>query len=101
MLFIFGSHSGKVLGQHPFIPFGRFDPVDYSGDNWVSPLSLYPVEVSEIPEVPMLLHDLSVPDYDFLVHSLTFFYDIHVSHLGLRLMRHAGIIEQFRHGLLI
>ena len=72
MLFIFGSHSGKVFGQCPFIPSGLFDPVDYSGDNRVSALHLYPVKVSKIPEVLMLLHDLSVPDYDLLVHSLTF-----------------------------
>ena len=92
-LFILGSHSGKVLGQCPFIPSGPFNPVDYGGDNRVSPLSLYPVEVSEIPEVLMLLHDLSVPDYDLLVHSLTFFYDIYVSRLSLRLMRCTGVIE--------
>ena len=72
MLFIFGSHSGKVLSQCPFIPSGLFDPVDYGGDNWVPALRLYPVTVSEILEVLMLLHDLSVPDYDLLVHLLTF-----------------------------
>ena len=93
MLFIFGSYSGKVLSQRPFIPSGPFDPVDYGGDNWASSLSLYPVEVSEIPEDLMLLHNLSVPDYDLLVHSLTFFNDIYVSRLDLRLMRHAGVIE--------
>ena len=32
--FIFGSHSGKVLCQCPFIPSGLFDPVDYGRDNW-------------------------------------------------------------------
>ena len=93
MLLIFGSHSGKVLSQHPFIPFGPFDPVDYGGDDWVSPLILYPVKVSEILEVLMLLHDLSVPDYDLLVHLLIFLYDIYVGCLGPRLMRCTGIIE--------
>ena len=76
VLLILRSHSGKVLSQCPFIPFRLFDPVDYGGDNRVSPLSFYPVKVSKITEVLVLLHDLSVMDYYLLVYSLTLFYDV-------------------------
>ena len=93
MFFVLRSDSGEILGQCPSIPPRPFDPINYGGDNWVSPLSFYPVEVGKVSEVLMLPHDLSVPDYHLLVHSLTLFYHVYISRLSPRLMRCEDVIE--------
>ena len=86
MLLVFGSHSGKVFGQRSSIPSWLLDPVNYGGDNRVSSLSVYLVKVGKVTEVLMLLDDLSVLDYDLLVHTLALFNDVHIGQFSLGLM---------------
>ena len=77
------------------------DPFDNLGNDRVPALGSYPILVSKIPEVPVLLHDLGVPDDHLLIHTFALFNHINVGHLSPGCTAVLGIIEELGNGFLV
>ena len=98
-LFVVRGHS--VFFKLPVIFPWPLDPFDNLGNDGIPALGSYPILVSKIPEVPVLLHDLGVPDNHLLIHTFTLFNHMNVGHLSPRCTTVPGIIEELGNGFLI
>ena len=77
------------------------DPFDNLGNDGVTALGSYPILVSKIPEVLVLLHDLGVPDNHLLIHMFTLFNHVNVGRLSPGCTTIPGMIEELSNGFLI
>ena len=77
------------------------DPFDNLGDDGVPTLGSYPILVSKIPEVPVLLHDLGVPDNHLLINRFALFNHMNVGRVSPGYTTILGIIEELGNGFLV
>ena len=98
---IVGGHSGWICLEVPAIFLWPVDPFDNLGNDGVTTLGFYPVLVSKISEVLVLLHDLGIPDNHLLIYTFTLFTHMNVGRLRPGCTTIPGVVEELSNGFLI
>ena len=83
------------------VSLGSVEPFDHLRDDGVLGLGFNPVMICKVMELLMLFYNLRGPDYYLLVHALTLFYYMDVSHLRPGYITTMGAIKQLSKGFFI
>ena len=64
-------------------------------------MTFYPILVSKIPEIPVLLHDLGIPDNHLLIDAFALFNHMDVGHLSPGCTTVPGVIKELGNGFFV
>ena len=98
---IVGGHSDQVFFKPAVIFPQPLNPFDNMGNDGVLALGCYPILVSKILEILVLLHNLGVLDNHLLIHKFALFNHMNVGRLSPGCTTVPGVIKELGNGFLV
>ena len=101
MPLIVGDYSDQVFFKLAVIFPRPLNSFDNMGNDGVLALGCYLILVSKVPEILVLLHNLSVLDNHLLIHVFALFNHMNVGHLSPGCTTIPGIIKELGNSFLV